>query len=133
MLVRGAVLAFRERRALARLALARGRAAARDASVKGSGLDLRLDELDRGPDALAHGPGDLRLLRDGEVAADVLEEGPVGIREVARILGEPLDAVLACSENVASVFELLLDVYVWIDQVLDAAVNSSGVLIHSGG
>jgi len=48
MLVRGAVVAVRERRALARLSLARGRAAAGNPAVEGAGLDLALDERDRG-------------------------------------------------------------------------------------
>ena len=52
MLVRRAVVAVRERRALARLALARRRVAARDAAVERAGLDLLLDEPDRGVDAL---------------------------------------------------------------------------------
>src|ERR687892_2044893 len=76
VLVRGAVLALGQRRALARLALARRRAAACDAAVERAGLDLRLDELDGGADPFRHRPGDLRLVGDGEVAADVLEEWP---------------------------------------------------------
>src|SRR4029079_11090922 len=74
VLVRGAILALGERRALARLTLASRRAAAGNAAVERAGLDLRLDEVDRSSDPLGHGPGDLRLLRDGEIAADVLEE-----------------------------------------------------------
>src|SRR3954452_7385969 len=95
MLVRRAVVALRQRRALAGLALARRRAAAGDAAVEGARLDLALDEPDRRRDALAHGPGDLRLARDREVAADVLEERPVGLREVERVLGEALHRLLA--------------------------------------
>ena len=130
MLVRRAVVALRERRALARLPLARRRPTAGDPAVERTGLDLRLDELDRGADPLGHGPGDLRLLRDGEIAADVLEERLVRAREVAGILGEPLDAVLACGEDVTAVLELLLDADVRVDQVLDAAINGSRILIH---
>src|SRR3954451_6320853 len=131
VLVRGAVLALGERRALAGLALAGRRAAAGDPAVERTRLDLRLDELDRGTDPLGHGPGDLRLLRDGEVTADVLEECLVGAGEVARILGEPLDAVLACCEDVTAVLELLLDADIRVDQVFDAAIYGSRVLIHT--
>src|SRR2546423_4706178 len=68
VLVRGAVVAFGERRALARLPLARRRPAPRHPAVEGAGLDLRLDETDRGPDTLLDRPGDLRLLGDRKVA-----------------------------------------------------------------
>jgi len=129
--VRGAILALGERRALARLTLASRRAAAGNAAVERAGLDLRLDEVDRGSDPLGHGPGDLRLLRDGEIAADVLEERLVRALEVAGILGEPLDALLTRGEDVTAVLELLLDADVRVDQVLDAAVNGSRVLIHT--
>ena len=47
VLVRRAVVALRQRRALARLALARRRLAAGDAAVERAGLDLLVDELDR--------------------------------------------------------------------------------------
>src|SRR5262245_37522329 len=67
VLVRGAVVALGERRALARLALARGRPAAGDPAVEQPRLDLLLDEVDRGLHAFLHGPGDLRLRGDGEV------------------------------------------------------------------
>src|SRR4051812_26654524 len=66
VLVRRAVVAFRQRRALAGLALACGRAASGDAAVERPGLDLLLDEADRGLDALRHGPGHLRLHGDRE-------------------------------------------------------------------
>src|SRR5918911_4491438 len=99
MLMRRAVLAVRQRRPLARLALARGRAAARDAAVERAGLDLRLDERDGRRDALRHRPRDLRLRRDREVAADVLEERPLGLREVERVGRETLHRLLACLEN----------------------------------
>src|SRR5207302_2610703 len=85
VLVRRAVVALRQRRALARLALPRRRAAAGDAAVERAGLDLLLDEVDRGVDTLRDGPGDLRLHGDREVAADVLEERLVRLREVMRI------------------------------------------------
>src|SRR5690242_3013420 len=65
VLVRRAVLPLRQRRPLAGLPLARGRATARNAAVEGAGLDLLLDELDRGGDALVDRPGDLRLARIG--------------------------------------------------------------------
>src|ERR1044071_8545925 len=49
-----AVVAFGERRALARLSLPRRRPATRDAAVERTGLDLLLDERDRGGDTLLH-------------------------------------------------------------------------------
>src|SRR5205807_1433978 len=88
MLVRRAVIAFRQRRALARLALSRRRSAARDAAVECTGLDLLLDEGDRRCDALLHSPGHFGLRSDGEVTPDVLEERPIGLREIERIPGE---------------------------------------------
>src|SRR5690242_20868107 len=95
MLVRRAVLALGQRRALAGLALAGRRAAAGDAAVERAGLDLLLDEAHRGADALAHGPGDLRLRGDREVAANVLEKRPIRLGEVLRVSGEPLHRLLA--------------------------------------
>src|SRR3954452_21459923 len=74
VLVRRAVVALRQRGALARLALAGRRAAAGNAAVEPAGFDLLLDELDRRGDALRHGPGHLRLDGDREVPPDVLEE-----------------------------------------------------------
>src|SRR5919197_2148516 len=132
VLVGGAVLAVGQRCALARLALAGRRATARDTAVEGAGLDLGLDELDCGADALAHGPRDLRLAGDGEVAPDVLEERSVGVREVARVLRQAFDSVLAGGQDFAAVLELLLRVDVRVDQVLDGAINGSRVLIHAG-
>src|SRR5438034_1258674 len=99
MLVRGAVVPIGQRCALARLALPRGRPAARDAAVEGARLDLALDERDRRCNALADGPGHLRLAGDREVAADVLEERPVGLGEVERVFGEPLHRLLARPET----------------------------------
>src|SRR5437667_9167269 len=106
MLVRGAVVAVGERRTLARLALARCRPATGHAAVERAGLDLLLDERRRRGDALLHRPCDLGLRRDREVAADVLEEGPVGLREVQRILREALHRLLARGEHRASGLDL---------------------------
>src|SRR5437660_11313173 len=75
VLVRRAVVATRERRALAGLSLPRRRVAMRDSAVEEAGLDLLLDERGRGADALTHRPGNLRLSGDREVAADVGEQG----------------------------------------------------------
>src|SRR5436190_21695465 len=94
VLVGRAVVALRERRPLARLALARRRAAAGDAAVQRAGLDLVLDELHRRVDPFGHGPGHLGLAGDREVAPDVLEEGAVRLREVERIAGEALHRLL---------------------------------------
>ncbi len=131
VLVRGAVLALGQRRALARLALARRRAAAGDAAVERAGLDLLLDVLDRRADSPRDRPVHLRLVRDREVAADVLEERPLRLREVARILGEPLDRVLTRGEDCAASLELRLAVGVGLDQVLHGPVDGPGVLIHA--
>src|SRR4051794_13185461 len=51
VLVRRAVVAVGQRRALARLALPRRRPAARHAAVERAGLDLALDERGRGGEA----------------------------------------------------------------------------------
>src|SRR6266516_3464769 len=90
VLVRRAIIAVRKRSPLARLALAGGRAAACDAAVERAGLDLLIDELRCRVDALRHGPGDLGLAGDREVAPDVLEERAVGLGEVERVLCEQL-------------------------------------------
>src|SRR4051794_21520196 len=87
VLVRRAVVALGQRRALARLALPRRRAAARDTAVERARFDLLLDERDRGSHALLHRPGDLRLRRDREVPPDVLEDPRVGFREVGGVAG----------------------------------------------
>src|SRR5207247_2568827 len=119
VLVRRAVVAVRERRALARLAFARRGTAAHDSSVERSGLDLLLDEGDRRGDALVHCPRDLRLAGDGEVAADVLEEGAGRVREIERILCQSLHRLLARVEDGAAVLELGILIHVRIDQVLN--------------
>src|SRR4051794_256490 len=90
VLVRRAVVAIRQRGALARLPLAGRRTAAGDAAVERALLDLVLDEPDRGVDAGGHGPRHLRLDGDREVAPDVLEEGLVRLGEVVRVSGEAL-------------------------------------------
>src|SRR5207247_10507402 len=89
VLVRRAVVPCGQRRALAGLALARRRLAPCDAAVERPGLDLLLDEGNRGGNALLDGPGHLGLRRDREVPPDVLEERPVRLGKVERILGEP--------------------------------------------
>src|SRR5437773_12201932 len=99
MLVRRAVLALGQRRALAWLPLASCRPAACDAAVEGACVDLLLDEFDRGRDAFVDCPGNLRLRRDRKVAANVLEEGAIGICEVVRILGQALHRLLARRED----------------------------------
>src|SRR5262249_5380437 len=122
MLVRRAVLALGERRPLAGLALPRRRPATGDAAVKGAGLDLRLDERTRRRDAFADRPRDLCLRGDREVAADVLEERPLGLREVERIGREALHRLLARVEHLTAVFEAGRRVDVGVDKVLDRAV-----------
>src|SRR5438067_3029372 len=106
VLVRRAVVAVRQRRALAGLALARRRAAACDAAVERAGLDLLLDELRRRVHSLLHGPGDLGLARDREVAPDVLEERAVRLREIQGVLRKPLHRLLARFEHRAARLEL---------------------------
>jgi hypothetical protein len=131
VLVRRAVVALRQRRALAGLALARRRAAAGDPAVERSGLDLLLDERRRRGHAGLHGPCDLRLRRDREVAPDVLEERPVRLREIERIAGEALHRVLARHEDGPPGLDLRFAVAVRIDQVLDRPVNRARILIHA--
>src|SRR5690349_16170276 len=95
MLVRRAVVAIRQRRSLAGLALARRRLAAGDAAVERAGLDLLLDERDRCADPFPDRPGDTSLRGDREIAADVLEQGTVGTREILRVGGEARHRQLA--------------------------------------
>src|SRR4051812_37716500 len=106
MLVRRAVVALGKRRALARLPLARRRAAPRDPTVERAGLDLLLDERHGRVDSLRHRPGDLRLHRDREEAADVLEQPLVRLGEVVRVGREALHRALARCEHVPAVLEL---------------------------
>src|SRR5687767_2449047 len=87
VLVRRAVIALGQRCALAGLALSRGRPAPCDPAVECARLELLLDEADRRADALGDRPGDLRLCRDREKAPDVLEQCPVGLREIVRVSG----------------------------------------------
>src|SRR6476619_6949919 len=131
VLMRGAVVAVRQRCPLAGLALAGRRTATGDTAVERSSLDLLFDEADGGLDTLGHGPGDLRLHGDREVAADVLEEGAIRLREVVRIGGQALHRPLTGREDVAAVLEVCLLVDVGVDQVLDGAIDRSRVLIHA--
>src|SRR3954467_11222805 len=131
VLMRRAVVALRQRCPLTRLALAGRRAAPSDAAVERSRLDLLLDEADRRLDALGHGPGDLRLHGDREVAADVLEQGAIRLREVVRVGGQALHRPLTGRQHVPAVLEVGSLVHVRVDQVLDRAVDRSRVLIHA--
>src|SRR5579884_1108552 len=106
VLVRRAVVAVRQRRALTRLALARRRATACDAAVERACFDLLVDELRCSVNALGHRPRDLGLTRDREVAADVLEERAVRLREVERVLRETFHRLLAGREHCAARLEL---------------------------
>src|SRR5512132_4586940 len=132
MLVRRAVVAVGQWGALARLALARRRAAARDTAVERTCLDLRLDERACGGDSLAHSPGDLRLRGDREVAPDVLEEGPLGLREVERVGRQTLHRLLASIEHLTTVFDAGLGVDVGVYEILDRAIDRPRILIHTG-
>src|SRR5688572_29085959 len=105
VLVRGAVVAARKRRPLARLALAGRRLAACDAPVEQPGFELGLDERDSRVHALAHRPGDMGLCRDREVAADVLEEGAIRAREVVRVLGQARHRLLALAQHGTAVLD----------------------------
>src|SRR4051794_11678135 len=131
MLVRRAVVALGKRRTLARLPLARGRLAAGDAAVEGACLDLLVDELHRCSHALLDRPADLRLVRDREVAADVLEQGPLRPREVVRVVGKALHRLLARKQDLAPVLELGVHARIRIDEILDGAVDRPGILIHA--
>ena len=126
-----AVVAVRERCALARLPLPRGRATAACSAVERAGLDLLLDEVDRGSDPLVDDPGHLSLVGDREVAADILEERLLGMGEVARVARKALDRLLAGSEQRAAILELGLGVRVRVDQVLHGPIDRPRVLIHT--
>ena len=130
--MRRAVVALRQRRALAGLALAGRRAAAGDAAVERAGLELLLDEADRGADAFLHGPGHLRLRGDREEAANVLEKGAIGLGEIVRVGREPLHRLLALLEHGTPGLELNCRLRIRIDQVFDRAIDRSRILIHTG-
>src|SRR4029077_14661837 len=89
VLMRGTVVAARQRGALACPALAGGRVTAGDTPIQEPGVDLLFDEGCCGTDAFAHRPRDLGLCGDGEVAANVREERSVRTGEVMRVFGEP--------------------------------------------
>src|SRR5580765_7287711 len=125
MLMRRTVVAVRERCPLTRLSLARRRAAASDPAVECTGLDLVLDEADGSVDALADGPGDLRLHGNREVAPDVLKESSIRLRKIVRIGGQPLHRPLAGREDFAAVFEVGPAVDIGVDQILDRAIDRS--------
>src|SRR5229473_2340465 len=108
--MRRAVVAVRQRRALTRLSLTRRRTATGDAAVERAGLDLLLDEPDCSIDTLRDRPRDLLLHGDRKVAADVLEERPIRLREVVRIRGEPLHRSFTCCKHFAPVLEMGLAV-----------------------
>src|SRR5438105_12991588 len=132
VLVRRAVVALGQRGSLTGLALARRRAAPGDAAVQGAGLDLLLDEGRCSGDPFLHGPGDFSLRGDREIPPNVLEESPVRLGEIERILGQPLHGLLAMLEHGAPVFELDGRSYVRVDQVPNRPIVSSGILIHNG-
>ncbi len=129
--MRGAVVASWQRCSLAGLSLARRRLAPAHASVEQPGLELRLDERDGGRDPLAYRPSDLRLRGDGEVASDVVEERPVRPREVVRVLGQARHRLLALAQHGSAELEPRVVIHVRVDQILDAAINGSRVLIHT--
>jgi hypothetical protein len=125
MLVRRAVVALGERRALARLPFARRRTAAGDPAVERTGLDLLLDEGHRGGDALLHRPRDLGLRRDREIPPDVLEQGSVRLREIERVTREALHRLLALLQHRAPVLEVKLGRHIRVDQVFNRPVDGS--------
>ena len=100
MRMRRAVLALGHRAALARLALARERTAA--AEQVAAALELRLGGLDDARDHLVHRHVHACLLRDREVAPDLLEQAARRAREVAGIGGEPFDRGLTGGQTRAS-------------------------------
>ena len=102
VLVRRAVVALGQRRALARLALARRRVAARDAAVERAGLDLLLDERARGRHALVHRPGDLGLRRDREIAPGC--PGTATRSGFAKYCGSRASRSIVCSQASSTAF-----------------------------
>ena len=97
MRVRRAVLALGHRAALARLALARERAAA--AEQIAATLELGLGGLDDARDDLIDRDVHARLLRDREVAPDLLEEAARRAGEVAGVGSEPFDRGLTGGQD----------------------------------
>ena len=95
-------------------------------------LDLFLDERHCSGDSFTDGPRDLCLRRNREVAADVLEQRPVGLGKVERVAREALHRLLALLENGTAIFEVKLRSHVRIDQVTNGSIDGSRVLIHAG-
>src|SRR4051794_21591436 len=131
VLVRRAVVALRQRRPLARLALPGRRAAACDAAVERAGLDLILDELHGCADPLGDRPRDLGLAGDREVAPDVLEQGAIRLGEIERVAGKPLHRLLAGGQDRPAGLQLRDAVAVRVDHVFDRPINGTRVLIHA--
>jgi len=104
---------------------------ARDTAVERARLDLLFDERDRCGDALVHRPRHLGLRGDREIAPDVLEERPLGFREVLRVARKPLHRLLTGIQHGFPVLRTLSNRHVRIYQVLDGAINGSRVLIHT--
>ena len=97
MRVRRAVLALGHRAALARLALARERAAAPEQVA--APLELGLGRLDDARDHFVYCDVDACLLRDREVAPDLLEQAARRAREVAGVGSKPFDRALTGRED----------------------------------
>src|SRR4051794_27993676 len=131
VLVARAVLLARQRRALAGLALAR-RGAARGERALAVALDLVLDELVRDRERLVDRVVDARLLGDREVAADLLEEAPRRLREVAGILREALDRLLARAQHAAAGLVRADGVRMRIDRILDLHEDLTAEAVHEG-
>ena len=128
MRVRRAVLAARQRRALAGLALAGGGAAAGVGLVQPVELDL-----DRCPGQADHALDrveDARLLGDREVAADLLEEAAGGLREVARIAREPLHGRLRRLEHAPTRLGHTDGVRMRIDEVFELEIEGAAEAVH---
>src|SRR5438477_12502511 len=76
VLVRRAVVTLGQRCSLTGLALARRRAAPRDAAILGARLDLLLDEGRRSGEPFLHGPDDFGLRDDRELPPHVPQGRP---------------------------------------------------------
>src|SRR5690348_1740595 len=126
--MRGAVLAIRQRRALARLALAGRRLAAGHSLTVA--LELGQDELHRALDVPIDRRVDARLVGDREQVPDLLEEALARLREVVRVARQSLDGRLARLQHPTLCFGYRDRVGVGVDEILDLYEDGPAESVH---
>src|SRR3954466_2210079 len=129
MRVRRAVLALGHRTALAGLALARESTAA--AQQIAAPLELGLGGLDDARDHFVYCDVHACLLRDGEIAPDLLEQTARRACEVAGIGSEPLDRGLTGGQDAPLGLDPADAGLRFVHEVLDREEDRAAVLIHA--